>query len=297
MISYMVASDGTLTTMSENGPVSFGVDHPLYNRVRDAIEKDDEESLYSLVAEKSSLQDIVTNSEEDVSFQNGVLCYRGKAIDQPVLIDRLLDMVRQKFDISPFLRFVERLMNNPSNKSVEQLFNFLSAGGLQITKDGCFLGYKFVQLYDNEETTDLSGKTLSRGDFVDHWSGTIRNNVGDTVSMPRNEVVDDPNQACAAGLHVGTFNYSVGSNKHVIVVKVDPEHAVSVPKDHSFEKLRTCEYTVVSVLSPDRKRLNAGVYDENDGELTTEEDEDIYYDYSDDYSDEYDDNDYADFFK
>ena len=78
-------------------------------------------------------------------------------------------------------------------------------------------------------------------------TGTIRNNIGDVVTMPRNAVEDDPKVACHVGLHVGSFSYANGFGRHLLTVKVDPADVVSVPEDHGNQKMRVCAYTVVEV--------------------------------------------------
>ena len=124
-------------------------------------------------------------------------------------------------NIEPMIKFLDNLMENPSKKSVDELYSFLEYGNLPITPDGCFLAYKGV-------TTD----------FKDCHTRSFDNSVGAINEMPRNQVNDDPNAACSVGFHVGTFNYARGFGQETTIVKVDPADAVSVPHDHSCEKLR-----------------------------------------------------------
>ena len=59
---------------------------------------------------------------------------------------------------------------------------------------------------------------------------------------------DDVEQGCAKGLHVGSWEYAndFKGNGHLMVVKVNPRDAVSVPRDCSWQKLRACRYVVVA---------------------------------------------------
>jgi hypothetical protein len=133
---------------------------------------------------------------------------------------------------------LENLMSNPSARAISELYDFLEHRALPITEDGYFLAYKSV-----------------RSDFKDKYSGTIDNSVGKTVEFPRNKVDDDRAHECSYGLHVGALAYSGpggwynSASDKVVIVKVNPKDAVSVPQDHNAQKLRVCKYEVVSLYS------------------------------------------------
>jgi hypothetical protein len=157
--------------------------------------------------------------------------YDDFVLDHSPMINHLLSLIAEGQDITPVVKFIENIMENPSKASVDQLWGFLDQKGLPITEDGCFLAYKAVDR-----------------DFMDKWSHKYDNSVGQVVKMQRNQVTDDPSQACAAGLHCGSLQY-VGwygnDGDQIILVKVNPRDAVSVPANEQTDKLRTCEYTVV----------------------------------------------------
>jgi hypothetical protein len=99
---------------------------------------------------------------------------------------------------------------------------------MPITTKGTFLAYKGI-----------------REDGKDVHSGTIDNSPGQTPTMPRRLVNDDPNQGCSQGLHVGAFEYASHWGPRVVLVEVDPADVVSVPADHSYQKCRACKYKVL----------------------------------------------------
>jgi hypothetical protein len=151
-------------------------------------------------------------------------------------------------------------MNNPSKRATEELYDFLMHKNLPITDDGCFLAYKRV----NADWTDL-------------YSNAIDNSIGQIVKMSRRKVDDNREMGCSDGLHVGALEYveGYGSGGHVLVVKVNPEHVVSVPSDHDCTKVRCCEYEVLSefkgelkrpVYSPDGSDYDPSDYDSSDYE-------------------------------
>jgi hypothetical protein len=145
-------------------------------------------------------------------------------------------------------------------------YDWCSHKGLPITPDGYLVGYKGVAIYNGADKTDKMGRPLQKGDLVDRYTGTFRNNVADEVSMNRRKVSDNCNDGCASGLHVGTYEYAcgwAGSGGKVILVKFDPADIVSVPTDCEFQKLRCSSYTVIGIA---RDIIEEEVYDEHDAE-------------------------------
>lgn len=137
-------------------------------------------------------------------------------------------MVTRNESPEPFFKFWERLHDNPSKRSVDQLWDFLKYTGLPLTKDGCFLAYKGV-----------------RDDLKDQHTGTIDNKPGRLIKMERNRISDDPREACHEGLHVGALSYAQGFSQRVVICQIAPENVVSVPYDETNQKMRVCEYKVL----------------------------------------------------
>jgi len=132
--------------------------------------------------------------------------------------------------IKGWIKFLENLMENPGYRSRNCLYNFLSHWSAPITEDGCFLAYKNVN-----------------NNYTDVHTGTFDNSIGTTVSMPRRDVNDDPNQTCSSGLHVAAPSYlpSFAPGRRTIVCKINPRDVVAVPTDYSHAKMRVCQYEVV----------------------------------------------------
>lgn len=143
---------------------------------------------------------------------------------------RIVEMATSGEDPTPLFKFWERLQNNPSYRSVEQLWRFLNLTGIPLTAQGTFLAYKGV-----------------RDDFMDCHSGKHENRPGALIKMPRNQISDDPNHACHAGLHVGSREYATGFGPRVVICEVDPADVVCVPHDCSSQKMRVCQYKVVGM--------------------------------------------------
>lgn len=141
---------------------------------------------------------------------------------------RLIDIFQSRGNVKPLCQFFRRLAQNPSKRSIDQLFTFLQNQNIPITPDGTFLAYKGV--------TD---------EYKDIHTGTWDNTPGVRNKMPRNEVCDDPDIGCSQGFHVGSLDYAKGYGKQVVICEVAPEHVVSIPRDSSFQKARVSEYKVI----------------------------------------------------
>lgn len=257
---------GAMTVIVDSNTYTVDRSHPNYELLYDAYKENDSESFvdnYDIVQTVANIVSSVDQLDGVITFDGDRILYDNLPIDK-FLSDTILAMKEDGEDLNPMFNFLHNLMQNPSSNSVEQLYKFLAHKQMPITEDGCFIAYKTVKVYSGiTGFTDVHGKVVNEGDFVDKYSGTVRNNVGDVISMPRNKVDDNKNNHCSHGYHVGTLAYAgpdgwYNSGDHpVILVKVNPKDAVSVPTDHSFTKLRVCEYEVVDIF---KKALNHSVY-------------------------------------
>lgn len=174
-----------------------------------------------------------------VDVIDGQVTYDGQPIHS-VLSQKILDMFEQGFDINPLTNFMQNLYTNPSKRAVDELYGFLESGNMPITEDGYFLAYKKV-----------------REDYTDVHSGKFDNSVGKVVSMPRNQVDDNKDNTCSAGLHFCSFDYlkSFGGSR-IMILKINPADVVSIPSDHQQQKGRTWRYEVIGEVSPEERDEN-----------------------------------------
>lgn len=173
----------------------------------------------------------------------------------------ILFYIENNLPFQPLVKFAVNLSMNPSYRSVQQLFTFLEKNNFTITEDGKFIAYKSV-----------------KEDFMDVHSGKYDNSVGNVVSMPRNQVNEDPEQTCSYGLHVANYDYAhnVYGGPVTVFVEVNPKDVVAVPMDYNNAKMRVCEYKVLGVSKgeikdPIYKTTNMDL-DDVDVDLDDEED-------------------------
>lgn len=98
---------------------------------------------------------------------------------------------------------------------LEQLYGFLKHNDVTILDDGSFICYKYITKLDD-------------GTYVDTYSKSVKQQVGDYIYTHENKVNNDPNITCSYGLHVAAWQY-VNMNYTIAKVRVLPEDVVSVP--------------------------------------------------------------------
>jgi len=197
--------------------------------------KHDADVIESLLDKREAMARLTSGK---VKVVGSTVFYKGEAIHSTLAM-KLVTMVDEGFDATPWARFLDNVMLNPSEVSRGCLFDFLEHFETPLTDDGCFVAFKGI-----------------RDDYTDCHTGTFDNSPGQTVEMPRDDVVEEPSQTCQAGLHVCASHYldSFWGNSKIIAVKVNPADVVSVPNDYNYSKMRVCKYIVLGDIEDERHR-------------------------------------------
>lgn len=255
--------------------------HPSYDAIKEGVFNDDHS-----VGELFDLSEAVNSAFGEVTDR--VTVNRdGVLLDgAPVhgAISKVLMSLVEQGERDGFIglaRFLERLSDNPSHRSREQLYNFVEANDISIDKDGHLVLYKSVA-GDSEGGFRSHAIGTAWVNGVEYAHQQIPTNLGDVVTMPRREISDDPTVACHKGLHAGAHAYAqwFHSGSTILRVLVGPEHVVSVPVDSDQQKIRTEQYTIGDVVTRDMP-----TYWRDDYEYDDEEDD---YDDLDDEDEDYD---------
>jgi hypothetical protein len=261
--------------------------HANFNEIIDAYKHGSYHLLPELFDIKKAVVVFAQTDEDFVINQHtNTITYKGVQIDN-TMVDRILTMMSEGFDITPMTNLLRNLYANPSKKAVDELYAFLEYGKMPITPDGCFLAYKRVN-----------------GNYTSCYDNKTDNNIGNVVSMPRNAVDDRSDNTCSHGLHICSFEYLAHYyGARVIVVKVNPADVVSIPTDYNNTKARVCQYEVIGELTREEANLpthdfGTSVYEEdwddedwdddpdvNDGEDWEDEDEPTQYNWDGDFDD------------
>jgi len=234
-MSFIITNDNI--TLFHNGqPITtpranFGDNE--WHELITALNDYDYDTAASLIDRASAARDYFKTSDK-ITIAGGQILYQGHPLDN-YPATKALEFMREGLPYQPLLNFIERLMESPSYRVVQRLYEFLEAGGLPLTEDGCFMAYKKVRRNDDR--------------LVDIHSERFTNDPGTKVEVPRNQVDEDQDNTCSYGLHVCSYAYlpSFGSGHWdvVVAVKVDPSDVVAIPRDYDNAKMRVCAYEVV----------------------------------------------------
>lgn len=247
-IPYVKMANG-LTIYLDGKPVTVSATSPQYKLVLEGLEAGDEQAVRDAIEVKKA---VVAKSFGKIALENGRLVFDGRPL-AGALVDRILNVIAEAGDAGPLLLLLENLMDNPSKRAVDEFYDFVSACDLPITSDGFILAYKKV-----------------RDDYMDHYTGTMRNKIGDVLTVPRNSVDEDKDRTCSYGLHFCSKSYlphygGGAGRSRIMVVKINPADIVAIPSDYANAKGRCCKYVVVdevrigddgSVLTPIKSNYN-----------------------------------------
>lgn len=146
----------------------------------------DVDRLIALVTPAKAIEDAVIKAEGKnylpagtVSVSRSEVRFNGEPMEG-VLVDRILSMLEEGFNIMPMVRFLENVQQNPTDFARDELYLWLENSDLPITEDGHFLAYKKV-----------------KADFTSIYDGKTKNDVGTEVSMPRHDVDTVRDNTCS----------------------------------------------------------------------------------------------------
>ena len=260
--NILMVIDGKPHTINKNTSKNYG-------EVVDAIKIKDWERVADLV---------IIKEKPPISFDSGYISVRGTTVTYsgrplPSGIGKMLiRLIDEELPLDYFINFINNLMNNTSNRSIEQLYDFLDKNSMPITEDGCFMAYKSVENdYLSRNKDEVTGEH-------------VRYMVGDEPSMPRSLISDDPSLTCHRGLHACAMEYLAGwGGKHLMLVKINPADVVCVPFDSNRSKMRVCKMQVISeVLRDDGSPWYSDSINKYDV-LSQKSDDDYGCDYNEDY--------------
>lgn len=268
-----ITGSGKISAIINGTVYTVDTDHSNYQNILQTVRDQDWTKFLDLVDLSRKVRDYVHNS--NVEIKDGMILFDGEIVHN-TLTKRVISFMQQDLPFKPLLNFLCNLMENPSKRAVDELYDFLDVGELPITEDGHFLAFKNV-----------------RGDYMDIYSGKFRNQVGDICEMKRNQVDEDKDRTCSYGLHFCSISYlphfSDSNGGKTMIVKINPKDVVAIPADYNNTKGRTCRYEVVGEYTENwREKIGRG---ENgwDADLYSSDGGEYEDDCDNDWEQEYDD--------
>jgi hypothetical protein len=240
-----VISDHTVTFFAQSRMFTIQSDHINYKTIRDHLIAEPYAEAGPLI-ELADVRVAIKNADPEglLRFIGDVLSYKDKALPLAnVWVQKILGFRAQQLPFEPIFKGLESLLRNPSMRARERFPVFAEVSGFGFLKDGRMGAFKAV-----------------RGDFTDIHSGKFDNKPGQALSMPREDVDDDPEQTCSAGFHLGALSYvqdfghittNADTSNKVVFCAFWPEHVVSVPVDYDGKKMRVWQYEVLEEVAPE----------------------------------------------
>ena len=233
-----ILTEESLTVVIEGKALTMNHAHPSWTEAKQSLANEEWDRLAMLFDVAKAVEDYL-DEEVKIEVKDSTVYFEGEALHN-VVVDKILKFMGEGAPFKPLVKFLGKLMDNPSRRAVNELYTFLEHKSMPITPEGNFLAYKGV--------TD---------DFKDFYTKRFSNKIGDVLKMTRNGVCDDAAMGCSHGFHAGSYEYAKGyasGGGNLMVVEIDPANVVSVPTDCDCQKLRTSEYKVVghyeSIESP-----------------------------------------------
>lgn len=254
-MSYPFIMQGkNLVVVIDNNPHTISPSHLFYEKIIDAVKSKQWDSVREMVEPKKA---VVEYSNGNITIKEDTLYWQGQDMHNSIC-SRMVEMLKEGFDIDSLVQFMHNLMQNPSNRAVNELYGFLEKNNLPITPDGHFLAYKKVRedFYDvysgsvlNKPANMMTDEDIAS---LPEYDGNVTVNIENgvtVVSMERNKVDDDRNRTCSHGLHFCSMDYLRHfGGERIVIVKINPRDVVSIPSDYNDSKGRACRYEVISEL-------------------------------------------------
>lgn len=258
---YLDKMDTMLLTDEEHwGNISalYNVAQNIYQpliKLSERFKFNGEELLFDGDIVKSEIIDLALNRLKKENQQNFELVIDNDNNDNPNNYDGYLS----ELSAQTILNFLEKLYNNPSQDSIQSLWDFVTNHKLRLTPDGDFLAFKGLR---EDYTSVHSGEGIVNNKY--YSNNYLNNSIGNVIEMPRSSVENNRNIGCSTGLHAGSFEYASNfSRGKLVIVSINPRDVVSVPVDSKYAKLRISRYTVVGEVKNDNDEINTsnGIYD------------------------------------
>lgn len=241
MLSFTIGK-ASISIMIDGEFNSVPKDAHNYEALKAELQKPEAERDESLIKNLISTKKMIeafSYGKVQITEDEQVL-YEGNPITNYLGL-RMLQILGEGFDVTPFAKFMERVHANPQPYTRDELYEWLEAADLPIMSDGRFVAFKKV-----------------RKDYTDCHTGKFDNSVGQVLVMSRQGCDPDRNNDCSTGFHFCSAGY-LGNFRgdRVMVLAIDPADVTAIPRDYHRTKGRTCRYEVIGELDSQSEAYKA----------------------------------------
>lgn len=228
-------TDTALTVVLDCVPHVIPRTHPNFDKVIEKLTvgaNDDE--IRDLIDLPKAIEQFM---QGNIEIRDRVVYYKGAVLHNQ-LASYILHFMEKNDPalVKPLVAFLDNVMENPSYRAVQGLFEWVQKSNLPLTNDGHLLAWKIVG-----------------PDYRDIHSRRYDNSVGQIVEQDRNLCDEDPDRTCSSGLHFCSYeyipHYGTAEGNRIMVVKINPRDVVAFPRDYNTSKGRCCRYEVVGEVN------------------------------------------------
>lgn len=238
-INAFIMTPNGVSGMIDMKPFNVNQSHQNFNAIVEALKAEEWDRIHDLINVTKQIAQSIreTGGNENGRIQicsaAGVILFDGLEI-RNTLVDRIIKMLADGFNVKPMCALLENCMDL-RKEVADRIFDWIEAGCMPITDDGCFLAFKRVNF-----------------DYTSFYDGKTMNAVGSWVRLPRSMCDDNQHNTCSSGLHFCSQGYLPsyhGGDGRILVLKVNPKDVIAIPYEYGTAKGRACAYEVVTELS------------------------------------------------
>ena len=229
----MVITDRTAVISVLGRPYSISRDAADFDAIR-AAAQDPETTpaqMIALLSPKKAVEFALSKDGKVKVTKDGKFTVDGREVHN-LIAKRLVELLREGFDVSPWLRFAESCIANPFqvDNILDELLPWAEKIKAPMTPRGGLLLFKKV-----------------KEDYFDSHTGcTHQNLIGATIEMESSKAQLDRSE-CGRGIHCSGWGYVHSfSGERIILIEVMPEDFIHVSIAHN--KARVLKYVVVDEI-------------------------------------------------
>lgn len=237
MLPYLLTKNSVTVFDSKNIPHVADSSHPNFNSIVNSVKTGVfSEDIGSFQLFDLSFNDRVgyhISGEPNSQFvidRSGVK-FNGQLVHNTIC-DRIVENWTNGIPIGNLVAFLRKLLNNPYDTVVANLYTYLEKYQLAINEAGNIVGIKAIN-----------------SDYTSKWISSFKYPKSGLITEPA-ALVAKGDKGCGKGLYFGFEDYVFAygnSDSLVIAVEVDPAHITGIPQDSGYQKMRA---HTLNVLGP-----------------------------------------------
>lgn len=246
MTPHMI-TDHSISVLVDNKYRVLPASHPNAEALIAALNDDADLSVIRTLVDVRSYLNLLVEGEvvlaRDVTSGQMTVLYQGIQVRQTIA-DRIVAAFAAGRKPVQLLRFLANIKANTAKSNIaDEIFDWVEAGEMPITDDGCLIAMKMV-----------------KDDYTSIHDGKFMNDVGTWVEEKVEDVDFDRHQLCSRGLHFcspgylpsfASMNGGYRAGNRILILKVNPKDIAAIPTDYNFQKGRAVGYWIIGEVEED----------------------------------------------